>query len=431
MLLLVSASPTLVSANWCTCMLHAARADACSTRHGQPAWLREHTGKQGELHFRLQDWAWGNTMMALRDALLVALILDRRPVLRFTPETTPLNGANLSSALELHNLDTIVEPLTERYRVGTPGNPAAVLITVDHLRRIVHHPSATLGKVVYTRLLPSFATVQQQQELARLAREMRGRAAWADLLLDPVPDCWPSAFIRPAARVRAHVLPLVESSAAAVHLRLCTLVGWKDTCKGTKQPHAAARDVIGCAVGVAAKRWKKRRLGRASSAAVNTTAPMRLFVASDSSIVLDALQRDANAGNLSLHRAAAPSAVASLPPRGLQFAAMSGLGRATHLSKSYLRPAHEVDAQTSFDRAVFDWAAFAYSRRVVGVPSSFSASAVCMWQPRDVDPYVVLRMPPDGSPINCDRPFASSRGARGAHPCRDVQRVNWGGQTNG
>ena len=53
-------------ANWCHCMLHSESTSSCAAA---PAWLQDHTGRDGELFFKVQDSAWGNAMMQLRDSV--------------------------------------------------------------------------------------------------------------------------------------------------------------------------------------------------------------------------------------------------------------------------------------------------------------------------------------------------------------------------
>jgi hypothetical protein len=406
---------------WCVCMLHSTKTEDCTA--SRPGWLRGYTGRSGKLHFRLQDWAWGNTMMALRDALAVALVLDRRPVLHLTPSLPPLNGANLSTALELHGLDVQIEPATLRRTMQPPAGMRTVISSIADLRRVMndrHGPNDN----VYSRILLSFMKDQDRQMRA-LARASLGRAAWAELFAGDVPDCWPLAFIRIAARVRSRALPIAQAATAAVHLRLCSLVGWKDTCSAIRQPQLAARAVIRCALdatGPDARRVVEG--GSVSALARRPPSPATLFfVASDSSEVLDSLKRDSLSGNLSLP-SASPSAPGTAVPR-VRVLTISGLGRTAHLSRLAGQP-HEIDAQTSFDRAIFDWAIFAYSRRIVALPSSFSASAVCMFAPRDVASYIVLKRPEAAADVDCTQPFASAASG-GTHPCTDVQRVNWAG----
>lgn len=389
--------------SFCNCSLHAASIEECSGL--RPEWLRQYTGTGGALHFRLQDWAWGNTMMALRDSLAIAIVLNRRPVLLVGPGQPPLNGAELSSVFDLHAITVVTESKEARRNLRTPAGMAALGTAAD-VRAELARPSPP-SQDLYTRLLTSFMD-QQQRQLRQLAHEYSGRAAWPSLFTAPVPDCWASAFLRPAARVRAAALPLVAGTSASAHIRLCSLVSWRDTCKPLSQPHAIARSILGCAA----------RTQPAAAAA-------RLFVASDSAPVLDALRRDSRAGNLSLAAPATPHAlpavVSTAPPR---------LGAASHLSRlgASLRAGgkHELGAQASLDRAVFDWAAFAYSKRVHALPSSFSASAVCMFAPATAT-FVVHQRPAEAAAdVDCERPLASSAGG-GPHPCNDLLRVNWGG----
>ena len=83
---------------WCHCMLHSDSTSGCGAA---PAWLLGHTGGDGELFFKLQDSAWGNAMMQLRDSLAIALVLNRRPVLVVDASWGNLYRGNLSSLLEV------------------------------------------------------------------------------------------------------------------------------------------------------------------------------------------------------------------------------------------------------------------------------------------------------------------------------------------
>ena len=111
-------------ANWCHCMLHSDSTSLCGAA---PAWLQDHTGRDGELFFKVQDSAWGNAMMQLRDSvspptsartahagiatlsrfallpaqLAIALVLNRRPVLVVDGSWSTLYRGNLSSLLEV------------------------------------------------------------------------------------------------------------------------------------------------------------------------------------------------------------------------------------------------------------------------------------------------------------------------------------------
>ena len=83
---------------WCHCMLHSDSTSGCGAA---PAWLLGYTGGDGELFFKLQDSAWGNAMMQLRDSLAIALVLNRRPVLVVDASWATLYRGNLSSLLEV------------------------------------------------------------------------------------------------------------------------------------------------------------------------------------------------------------------------------------------------------------------------------------------------------------------------------------------
>ena len=156
--------------------------------------------------------------------------------------------------------------------------------------------------------------------------------------------------------------------------------------------------------------------------------------------VLAALRRDQRAGNLTVARGAPPGH--AWPPR-LRFAPHV-LGTPTHSSKarsasardsstaaSAKLPALDLDATRRLDRTVLDWAALAFApRRVVALPSSFSASASCMFAPsRQYDVLDVTR----AGTLRCDRPLASSAarpevgGAK--HPCHDLPRITQPGLT--
>ena len=385
---------------YCTCVLHADDVTSCAAR--APAWRNEFTGTGGALLFRLQDWAWGNTMMALRDALAVALILNRRPHLIVGPRQPPLNGANISSALDLFGVTVHEESMEARRQLAVPAG-ARVVASVAQLHAMVRRPPAP-SQPIYSRILFSFmADVQEQMQ--SFARAHLGRNAWAELFTASVPDCWPAAFMRPAKRVRDAVLPLVQGTAKSVHLRVCNLVSWTDTCIPVEAPHIAARGVLGCALSTTTESMEEdQRL-------------TRLFVASDSSTVLASLGSDARAGNLTLIEARTPQS-ATLR---VTLSTLTNLGSTAHLSK--LDGVAPADAQLLLDRAVFDWGAFAYSRRVVALPSSFPASAVCMFSPRQTS-FVILQLPARDGTVECHRPLASSTGPELNHPCKDIVRVN-------
>ena len=115
-------------AGWCRCMLHSDSTSGCGAA---PAWLQDHTGRDGELFFKVQDSAWGNAMMQLRDSvsppgrplvharphamvahaepvcvalpaqLAIALVLNRRPVLVVDGSWSTLYRGNLSLLLEV------------------------------------------------------------------------------------------------------------------------------------------------------------------------------------------------------------------------------------------------------------------------------------------------------------------------------------------
>ena len=91
------AAPTGEAA-WCRCTLHSDSTAGCGAL---PAWLEGHTGREGELFFKVQDSAWGNAMMQLRDSLAIALVLNRRPVLVVDGSWSTLYRGNLSSLLEV------------------------------------------------------------------------------------------------------------------------------------------------------------------------------------------------------------------------------------------------------------------------------------------------------------------------------------------
>ena len=77
-------------------------------------------------------------------------------------------------------------------------------------------------------------------------------------------------------------------------------------------------------------------------------------------------------------------------------------------------------AAASLDRATFDWAAFAFSTRpVLALPSTFVASAVCMFRPAAArfDVYARPANATGGPPLRCHRPIVSAWGAH-AHACK-------------
>ena len=166
-------------------------------------------------------------------------------------------------------------------------------------------------------------------------------------------------------------------------------------------------------------------------------------MASDSSAVVEALERDAIRGSLGSFASDAGSTNGQIQMRHvarrgqvrLSSMAHLGLGAPTHLSQfATHRSVHEKSAQATLDRAVFDWATFAYSRRrVVALPSSFPASAVCMFSPR-IASFLVLNLPDAEDArgrVDCESPLSSSGTATSSSrangvrsPCTELQSVN-------
>ena len=194
------AAPTGEAA-WCRCTLHSDSTRGCGAA---PVWLQGHTGRDGELFFKLQDSAWGNAMMQLRDSLAIALVLNRRPVLVVDGSWSTLYRGNLSSLLE-------VLPRASVASARPPG--VREISTVAELRAVlISRPPAT--QPLYTRLDWWYNT-GNAAELLRLATQ-HARAPWARLFLAPVPPCHSLAFVRPARRLRAAALTQLDGTCAAI-----------------------------------------------------------------------------------------------------------------------------------------------------------------------------------------------------------------------
>ena len=203
-------------------MLHSDSTSGCGAA---PAWLLGHTGRDGELFFKLQDGAWGNAMMQLRDSLAIALVLNRRPVLVLDASWATLYRGNLSSLLEVltrararnrtrarararnrararararAQIRTRTLEVLPRASVSTARPPAVREISsVAGLRAVLgSRPPST--QPLYTRLDWWYNT-GNAAELIRLATR-HARAPWAQLFLRPVPPCHSLAFVRPARR---------------------------------------------------------------------------------------------------------------------------------------------------------------------------------------------------------------------------------------
>jgi hypothetical protein len=229
----------------------------------RPRWEAEYTGTSGELWFRLQDWAWGNTMLALQDGLALAVVLNRRPVVLVSTSASPLYGAELSRYLEFFGGARVVDEPDRRF-LSLPRELAnrtvrtSTVATVAQLRSALQLQQRQQARwslpgrrkpaaaPIYSRLLFSFDDGVHGQ-MTRLAREHRAKAAWPSLFLDRVPDCWSLAFVRPSPRLRAEVAPLVSAVDGAIHLRLCNELGWRDSCVGYSSPYEAASRALGCA----------------------------------------------------------------------------------------------------------------------------------------------------------------------------------------
>ena len=123
-------------------------------------------------------------MMALRDALAVALVLDRSPVLMLTPSLPPLNGADLSSVFDLFGVRVFIEPAADRARLQPPSFVRRTVNTVADLRELLRKPLPA-DQPVYSRVLLSFSFGETYRSLAALAREHEQRAACKFKQLEP------------------------------------------------------------------------------------------------------------------------------------------------------------------------------------------------------------------------------------------------------
>jgi len=213
-----------------------------------------------------------------------------------------------------------------------------------------------------------------------------------------------------------------------VHLRLCTRLRWRDSCDATADPTATARALVACACrggGVGERGERGERGGR-------------IFVSADSDVTLTALARQLPPGRIASFADVSPvehiSKPAALPTPGLlpggrggsgggaggggAGGAGGGPGGAKHLVRLG-RVRREPASAASLDRATFEWAAFAFSTGpVLALPSSFVASAVCMFRPAAAR-FDVYSRPTNttGAPLRCHRPIASEWGAH-AHACK-------------
>lgn len=365
--------------DYCRCILHADQPTACAP----PAWLRSHTGRAGELFFKMQDSAWGNAMMHLRDSLAIALVLDRRPVLVVDDSWRAMYDANLSSLLEVLPRASVVSAprIASLHFTHT-------IATVEELDAALRTPPPA-STPLYTRLDWWYNTgnVVGLREIARRHRQL----PWSAIFLDYVAPCWTSGFVRPSRQLRDAVLPRLQGTCASVHLRLCSKLGWRDSCDAAADPERTAREMTDCACDD-----------------TGSAASSHVFMALDSETTLASLARDR-------------------PGRLVTFADISPV---EHSSKSrsdvygpggghrtVVRPRRKALSPAALWRVVLDWAAYAYSTsRVLALPSSFVASAVCMFRP-DGAFDVFARPTAANTSIDCAWPLARRWGAR-AHACK-------------
>ena len=365
---------------FCSCVLHSDQPTACTP----PAWLSSHTGRAGEIYFKMQDSAWGNAMMHLRDSLAIALMLDRTPVLVVDDSWRAMYGTNLSSLLEVLPRASVVSAP----RVASLHLPHTIA-SVEELDAALHSPPPA-STPLYTRLDWWFNTgnVVGLLDIARRYRQM----PWSAILLDDVPPCWTSAFVRPSRRLRDAVLQRLQGTCASVHLRLCSKLGWLDSCDATADPERTAREMTDCAC-----------------ADSGSAASSRVFIALDSETTLASLARD-RPGRLVTFADISPVEHSSKSSSG-------GGGRRGSGRRPVMRPRRKALSPAALWRVALDWAAYAYSpSRVLALPSSFVASAVCAFRP-DGHFAVFARPSVANTSIDCGRPLARGWGPR-AHPCK-------------
>ena len=148
------------------------------------------------------------------------------------------------STLYRGNLSSLLEVLP-RASVASARPPGVREISSVAQLRDVLRSRPPAAQPLYTRLDWWYNTGNAAR-LAELAAQ-HARAPWARLFLAPVPPCHSLAFVRPARRLRAAALPLLEGTCAAVHLRLCTRLRWRDSCDAAADPAATARALLACA----------------------------------------------------------------------------------------------------------------------------------------------------------------------------------------
>ena len=179
--------------------------------------------------------------------------------------------------------------------------------------------------------------------------------------------------MRPARRLRDTVLPRLAGSCASIHLRLCSKLSWNEiTCGSLADPERTARDVLRCA-----SVSECRRTGD------------RLFISADSEEVVKSLAEQ-------------------MPGRLLTF---SDIAPAVHISKS-----KAIDA-AAISRLLFDWAAYSFSpSRVLALPTTFVASAVCMFRPHLA--FDIYPRPSANRSLDCGHPIGRDWSGGAAHACK-------------
>ena len=363
-------SPPGSQAAWCECQLAGTDARSCAAL--RPWWANDHTGRRGELFIRLQDGGFGNVMHHLWESLFVAVLLDRRPVLI---RNGPF-GANFTDFFDLVGgmRITSYDPVGRVEHVNSVRDAARVLAAPPPPRVPVF---MHLFWGFYSSTHTKFMRIHKDLRRTKGTAASRVAARFTHLFHHSEPQCWSALFLRPSSLVREAVVPRVRSICAAVHVRACASLEWKDGCPAHRQvaqPEVTAVSIAAC---------------------TGCQSHERVHVASDSQALMRSL-------------AASP-----------RFSSFATLGRPLHIGKV---PRTEWRF-TELARIVYDWASFAYSTRAASLPSSFPATAICMLAPHRN--YTVFRPPrAPARLVECGAPLASthtaftqSRTARSVHVC--------------
>ena len=380
--------------DWCNCILNSNQVSMCSAL--APSWLASYTGRRGKLYLTFSEGGLGNAMLHLRDNFALALLLDRRPVIidpqgangldrmlellpaphgalgaKFITELPPTDKRSLR---RIHTLDDL------RTALLTPPKASQPLYShfgFWYLKKSVFRGFASLAKDLAVR----------QPSTARLVKSL--------LLLDP-PPCWSSAFVRPVSRLRKVARTNLNGTCGAAHIRMCSALNWTDTCKQAPQPERNAVELLHCACSNRRKQSK------------------RVFVATDSVAVLESATRALSFEHGQLDSSSTSSVSAKREQSGAIDVVSSSMGVPVHR----YRTAERIRSQgKNLERILVDWATFAYSPRTVLLPSTFAASAACMFAPHaEIRLY---RPDPNDGLLECDRPFVASvaPGVHKGHPC--------------